>query len=101
MWIETPRQLGALVRDGRKKAGMTQLELADRIRVSLRWVQMAERGGPGASVGRMLRALQAVGVRLEVNLGRRQESLSPVVTEDVDQIIADATRPATRLGKDH
>ncbi|MEP6590704.1 MAG: helix-turn-helix domain-containing protein [Gemmatimonadota bacterium] len=101
MRIETPRQLGALLRDGRKKAEMTQLELAERVHASLRWVQMAERGEAGASVGRLLRALNAVGVHLEANLGGRQASVPPVVTVDVDQIIAEAGKPATHVSKGH
>lgn len=99
MRIETPRQLGALLRDGRKRAGMTQAELAQRVQVSPSWLQAVERGWPGASTGRLLRALQAVGVVLEVNLRWRGEVVPPVVTVDVDQIIAKARKSPIHEGE--
>jgi HTH-type transcriptional regulator/antitoxin HipB len=96
MNIETPRQLGALLRDGRRKAGLTQQELADRIQASLRWVQRAERGSVGTGIGKLLAALAAVGVTLESG-GRSSDSAIDV--PDVNQIIANALQPARHGGR--
>lgn len=101
MQIENPRQLGALLKDGRKKAGLTQKELARRIQASVRWVQSAENGSAGTGVGLLLRALAAVGVALEVTLGGSRHSVAPVATVDVDRIIAQTGTPARRTGEGH
>ena len=92
MRIESPRQLGALLKDGRRKAGLTQQELADRIQASLRSVQRAEGGFAGTRIGLMLTALATVGVALESG---RRDATSSIVVPDVSRIIAGALRPAS------
>lgn len=87
MKIETTRQLGALLRDKRRKAGLTQRELASRIEASLRWVTRAEQGYSGTSIGTLLRALAALDVSLEVSQGEARSSSSSIVVPDVDAIL--------------
>lgn len=99
MQIENPRQLGALLKDGRKKARFTQKELARRIQASVRWVQLAENGSAGTGVGLLLRALAAVGVTLEVILDGNPGDVSPVAAVDVDRIVAQAGTPPRRTGE--
>lgn len=91
MRIETPRQLGALLRDRREKARLTQPALAERIHVSQKWVQRAEHGFPGTSVGKLLRALAVVGVTLEAPLSKAPKRSLGIVVPDVNAIV-DAAR---------
>src|SRR5258708_5927424 len=62
--LRTPAEIGALIRDQRRRLKLDQADLAQRIGVSRLWINQIERGKPGASLGLVLRALDAVGVRL-------------------------------------
>ncbi|MGC8475626.1 MAG: helix-turn-helix domain-containing protein [Acetobacteraceae bacterium] len=95
--LRTPAAVGALMKARRRARGLDQAGLADRIGVSRLWVNQVERGKPGASLGRVLRALAALGVELT---GRAPDPLeqnrpltsAPVVTPDIDAIVAEARR---------
>jgi HTH-type transcriptional regulator/antitoxin HipB len=73
-----------------------QAQLARMIGVSRLWVNQIERGKPGAALGLILRALDALGVELTagaMDAGRAgANSPAPVVTADIDAIVADARR---------
>jgi HTH-type transcriptional regulator/antitoxin HipB len=66
------------------------------IGVSRLWVNQVERGKPGASLGLVLRALNALDVRLTGvtpdDAGTDIVSAPPVITADIDAIVADARR---------
>lgn len=64
------------------------------IGVSRLWVNQVEHGKPGASLGLVLRALNALGVGLLADTPDRAaaEPASPIVTADIDAIVADARR---------
>jgi HTH-type transcriptional regulator / antitoxin HipB len=62
--LRTPRDIGLVLREARKRAKMNQADLAERLGVSRKWVVEAERGNSGAALGTVLRALEVVGVRL-------------------------------------
>ena len=64
MKVRTPRDLGALVRDARTTAGMTQDSLAERVGVARLWVSQLESGKSGANIGDVMRALNILGVDL-------------------------------------
>jgi HTH-type transcriptional regulator / antitoxin HipB len=64
MFIRRAADLGALVRDRRKSAGLTQAELAKRLGTSPRWLSELERGKPTAELEMALRALNALDVPL-------------------------------------
>ena len=69
MLIRTARDLGAVIRDHRRRLGLGQQTLADRIGVSRQWVVEVEKGKPRAEVGLILRALDALGVTLVLGGG--------------------------------
>ena len=94
MRMETPRQLGSLLKDRRRKAGLTQQDLADRIQGSLRWVQRAEGGHTGTSVGMLMRALAAVGVVLDARASEERGAAHQIPVADIDRIVARAKRPS-------
>jgi HTH-type transcriptional regulator/antitoxin HipB len=65
MLISGAHELGQLIRDQRKRLGVTQQVLAQRVGVSRHWVMALERGNAGAEVGLVLKALAAVGLRFD------------------------------------
>jgi HTH-type transcriptional regulator/antitoxin HipB len=90
MLIRTPADLGAVVRDRRKRLGLDQAELAARIGVSRQWVIGVEHGRSRAEIGLVLRVLDDLGIRLDTRLkeGPRQ----PPTTPDIDAIVAAARK---------
>lgn len=66
MRVHTVRDLGALVRTARRAQGLTQAELANRLRVSRDWVIRLEKGSPRLETQKVLDALGVLGLTLEV-----------------------------------
>ena len=64
MFIRTPRDLGAAIRDHRRRRGWSQRELAEKVGASRQWVNEAEKGKARTEVGLVLRALDALDVAL-------------------------------------
>jgi HTH-type transcriptional regulator / antitoxin HipB len=91
MFIRTPVDLGAVIRDRRKQLGLDQSTLAKRIGVSRQWLIAVERGHPRAAVGLVLRAIDALGIRLDASIApaNRHGSASGV---DINTIVARAKK---------
>lgn len=100
----TPAIVGALVRDARTAAGLSQSELGARIGASRFWVAQFEKGKPSAELGLALKALQALGLTVRVEprppketddkrqTGRkRATSVSAIPAVDLGAIIAALT----------
>ncbi len=62
MFIRTPADLGAAIRDRRKALGISQSDLAKRADVGRQWLVAVERGKPGAELAMVLRVLDAIGM---------------------------------------
>jgi len=69
MLINTPRDLGSAIRERRKTLGWDQVELAERVGASRRWLIQVESGKSGASFGLLLRTLHALGLSMELTSG--------------------------------
>lgn len=67
------KEIGAALRQERKKLGVTQADLAMSAGTGLRFVVDLEKGKPTVQAGKMLDVLQALGLRLE--LRSRSEDL--------------------------
>jgi HTH-type transcriptional regulator / antitoxin HipB len=92
MLIRTPADLGAVIRDRRKQLGLDQSTFAKRIGVSRQWVIGVEHGHARAAMGLVLRAIDALGVRLDANMeqaGRRGSTASAI---DINAIVAKAKK---------
>jgi len=89
MLIRTPADLGAVIRERRKKIGLGQAELAARIDVSRQWIVGIERGRARAELGLVLRALDELNIRLDAR-DRAGDAKTPVGA-DIDAIV-DAAR---------
>lgn len=64
--VRTPAELGALVRDHRKRLGATQIELAALADVGPRFIVELERGKPTLELGKVLRVLERLGLIVEL-----------------------------------
>jgi HTH-type transcriptional regulator / antitoxin HipB len=69
--------VGALARDARTAAGLTQTELADRIGASRFWVAEFEKGKPSAELGLALKALHALGIVVHIEPKNARERTAP------------------------
>lgn len=58
--------VGAVVREAREGAGLTQVELAARARVSREWLVKLETGRSRAEMPRVLDVLEHLGLALDV-----------------------------------
>jgi len=89
MFIRTPADLGAVIRDRRKKLDLDQAELAERIGVSRQWVVGIERGRARAELGLVLRTLDSLGIRLNSSPAGDGDAsdLKATTSPDIDAIV--------------
>jgi HTH-type transcriptional regulator / antitoxin HipB len=93
MLIRTPIELGAIIRDKRKRLGLDQSTLARSIGVSRQWVIDIEHGHPRAEVGLVLRALDALDIRFDASSGDPAKSRSAIKSRgDINAILAKAKK---------
>jgi HTH-type transcriptional regulator / antitoxin HipB len=93
MTIRTPADLGALIRNTRKKLRLHQSNLAKKIGVSRLWLVEIEKGKPRAEIGLVLRTLDALRITLSATTSEKLPSKSSQRVVDIDQIVAAARRP--------
>jgi HTH-type transcriptional regulator/antitoxin HipB len=93
MMIRTPADLGALIRNTRKKLRLHQSNLAKKIGVSRLWLVEIEKGKPRAEIGLVLRTLDTLRITLSATTSEKLPSKSPQRVVDIDQIVAAARRP--------
>ena len=62
--IDTPKELGSLIRRRRRELGLNQTDLADVARTTLRFISELESGKPTAQLDGILRVLAALGIEL-------------------------------------
>jgi len=67
MRVGTPSELGALIRDYRKRRRLDQKSLAATVGVSRQWIIEVEKGKAGAPLGLVLRTLGALGIALDAH----------------------------------
>jgi HTH-type transcriptional regulator / antitoxin HipB len=84
MRILNTKDLAAYVRRRRRELGMTQADLTVAARVSARWLADFEAGKPTVEFGRVLRALDALGIAVDV---RPEEPSEPDDRIDLDVLL--------------
>ena len=92
MLIRTSSDLGAVIRDRRKRLKLDQSSFAKRIGVSRQWVIEVEHGHARAELGLVLRALDALGIRLDANGGQPHSPGSEKSAVDINSIVAKAKK---------
>jgi HTH-type transcriptional regulator / antitoxin HipB len=89
MFVRTPADLGAVIRDRRKQMKLDQAAFAKRIGVSRQWVIEVEHGHARAELGLVLRALDALSIRLDATATKHAD-LRGSGGVDVDAIVVKA-----------
>jgi transcriptional regulator with XRE-family HTH domain len=84
--VRTPKALGELARQERKSQGLTLDKIYSVTGLTTRFLSEFERGKPNASIGRIMDALQALG--LEMLILPRDES---------ERILAQRKKGSSRL----
>ena len=92
MFIRTPTDLGAVIRDKRRQLKLDQAAFARRIGVSRQWVIEIERGHPRAELGLVLRALDALNIGVDVDVDQTVRRRAPGAV-DINAIVDKAKRP--------
>jgi len=92
MLIRTSADLGGVIRDRRKRLKLDQSTLAKRIGASRQWVIEVEHGHPRAELGLVLRALDALDIRLDVGGEPTKSYGSTKPAVDIDAIVAKAKK---------
>jgi HTH-type transcriptional regulator/antitoxin HipB len=90
MLVRTPADLGAVIRDRRKQLKLDQAALAKRIGVSRQWVIEIERGHPRAELALVLRAVDALDIRLDASADQIRRRGAGAV--DIDAIVTKAKK---------
>ncbi len=87
MRIRTPLDLGLVIRDRRRKLGLSQADLAHKAGVGRQWLVAVEHGKARAALGLVLRTLNALDLSVSVEPGNR-----PDVDDlpDIDAVVAAA-----------
>lgn len=93
MQIRTPQDIGAILRQSRRKAGLDQAELARRVGVSRQWLVEVEGGKPRAEVGLILRVFNALGLSLQSGFTPYPAGVAEDAGPDIDAIVDAARRP--------
>ena len=66
MQIKTVEDIGKVVKETRKKQGFTQIQLAQLTNVGTRFLSDLENGKQTCEVGKMLKVLANLGIKLEI-----------------------------------
>ena len=96
--LRTAADIGAVIRDRRRKLRLDQGTLARRVGVGREWIVDIEKGKPRAGIELVLRTLTALGLSVTLSeQGPAARDAAPAV--DLDAIIAAARRPTGRGGR--
>lgn len=89
MYLRTPSDLGAAIRDKRRRMNLDQSDLAMQVGVSRKWIIDVEKGKPRAEVGLILRTLDVLGLRLSLHsAGAGQEDQNQrIATPNLDSVL--------------
>jgi HTH-type transcriptional regulator / antitoxin HipB len=93
MFIRTPADLGAAIRERRKSLGLSQSELAKRAGVGRQWLVAVEHGKPGVQLVLVLRVLDTLDMPLMT--GTPLSPATGVPGVNLDAIIASARGDAS------
>jgi y4mF family transcriptional regulator len=88
--IRTAADVGLTIREQRKRLGLSQAALAERVGVSRQWIVDVEKGKARAELALVLRTLDVLGLGLYVAAPPVRPSVappSPFAAVDIDAII--------------
>lgn len=91
MHVRTPLDLGLIIRDRRRKLGLSQGELAEMAGVGRQWLVAVEHGKARAEIGMVLRTLTTLGLSLSVDgeasdrSAGKHDDIAPI---DIDAVVS-------------
>jgi HTH-type transcriptional regulator / antitoxin HipB len=68
MWAQSPAEIGKIIATARRHLELTQAQLARALGTTQGWVSEVEQGKETAQIGKVLRALSHLGVRLQTGV---------------------------------
>ncbi len=89
--LRNSNDFGTLVRDQRLAAGLTLPQLAEQAEVSRRWLASLESGSPGASIAKVMRTLDILGIAISADIGPPSSITSSPATS-LDEILRTHTK---------
>lgn len=92
----TPTDIGLALRDGRRRLGLSQAQLAESLGKTQAWISEVEAGKGTARLGLVLEALSAVGVRLSTGLAGKP--IASPIDDGVPDVRDIRTPPVHRKG---
>ena len=103
MWAQSAAEIGRIVATARRRRGLSQAALARALGVTQNWISEIERGKETAQIGRILRVLSFLGVRLAVGeapwiAGRKRTPAKSSGISLADLVTAHSTSVRTRKG---
>ena len=84
MFLRTPADFGAVIREGRKRAGLNQATLAKKVGVGRQWIVEVEKGKAGAPLALLLRTLAALDISLVADERNRKTERTAAEKGGVD-----------------
>lgn len=91
MRIRTPLDLGLIIRDRRRKLGLTQTALAEKAAVGRQWLVAVEQGKARAEIGLVLRTLAALDIELSAGgngQGGMTATAGAIPVSPVDDVVS-------------
>lgn len=101
--VESAVDIGALVRQERRAAAMTQQQLADRVGTTRQWVIRLEQGRHGTAMSTALVALEELGLEMVAQLdlpphgGRHQTTSAPCAASEISILGVEEKYPFSEL----
>jgi y4mF family transcriptional regulator len=103
MWAQSAAEIGKIIAAARRHHKLTQTELAQAIGSTQAWVSEVEQGKETAQLGKVLRALSHLGVRLQTGVvpwgARRSATPEPTNVSLANIITAHSGQGSQRRGK--
>lgn len=84
MRLKTPCDYGLVIREERRRQGLTQQALATAVGVGRQWIIAVEQGKAGAELGLVLRTFQVLGVQIMREYGQNERETSPAPESNAD-----------------
>jgi HTH-type transcriptional regulator/antitoxin HipB len=101
MKARTAKSIGAAIKQRRIELGLGQPDLAKRIGASRHWVIDMEQGKDGVEIGRVLRALDTLGLTIDIstNAIKTSSGKADIRRIDIDSIVTRSRLAATAARK--
>jgi y4mF family transcriptional regulator len=91
MWAQSAAEVGKIIATARRHHKMTQAQLAQAVGATQAWVSEVEQGKETAQIGKVLRVLSHLGVRLQTGVApwsAREAAAREPVGSSLSDIIA-------------